>query len=77
MEENNRTQNHILIEIKRISKNIQFFFWLTIISMSFSLLIMVYSFGIIKIYDEEATEESATEEEPAPAEDASYEWTDY
>ena len=38
---------------------------------------MVYSVGIIKTYDEEDTEESAAEEEPAPAEDASYEWTDY
>ena len=77
MEENSDIQNHILTEIQRISKNIQFFFWLTIISMSFSLLIMLYSVGIIKTYDEEDTEESAAEEEPAPAEDASYEWTDY
>ena len=73
MKENSDIQNHILIEIQRISKNIQFFFWLTIISMSFSLLIMIYSFGLMKKYNNEET----VTEEPALPEDASYESTDY
>jgi hypothetical protein len=42
MENNELTQNQILVEIKRISKNIQFFFWLTIASIGFSLITAIY-----------------------------------
>ena len=42
MENNELTQNQILVEIKRISKNIQFFFWLTIASIGFSLITVIY-----------------------------------
>ena len=42
MENNELTQNQILVEIRRISKNIQFFFWLTIASISFSLITVIY-----------------------------------
>jgi len=42
MENNELTQNQILVEIRRISKNIQFFFWLTIASIGFSLITAIY-----------------------------------
>ena len=42
MENNELTQNQILVEVKRISKNIQFFFWLTIASIGFYLILWVY-----------------------------------
>jgi len=34
----NNEQKEILIEVKRISKNVQFFFWLTVISLGISLI---------------------------------------
>ena len=34
----NNEQKEILIEVKRISKNVQFFFWLTVISFGISLI---------------------------------------
>jgi hypothetical protein len=42
IENNELTQNQILVEVKRISKNIQFFFWLTIASIGFSLILWVH-----------------------------------
>lgn len=42
MENNEITQNQILIEIRRISKNIQFFYWLTIASLAFSIITAIY-----------------------------------
>ena len=42
MENNELTQNQIVVEIRRISKNIQFFFWLTIASIGFSLITAIY-----------------------------------
>ena len=34
----NNEQKEMLIEVKRISKNVQFFFWLTVISLGISLI---------------------------------------
>ena len=42
MKNNELTQNQIVVEIRRISKNIQFFFWLTIASIGFSLITAIY-----------------------------------
>ena len=42
MENNELTQNQIAVEIRRISKNIQFFFWLTIASIGLSIITAIY-----------------------------------
>ena len=75
MENNELTQNQILVEIKRISKNIQFFFWLTIASIGFSLITAIYfssgsndstSSSIDKIIEINAPVEDKAADEAAP-----------
>jgi len=53
----NNEQKEILIEIKRISKNVQFFFWLTVISLGLSLISVLAALD----YSTKSTEGWATE----------------
>ncbi len=72
MENNDLTQNQILIEIRRISKNIQFFFWLTIFSLCFSLITAIY----VSVEFSEAVESSSEESAGRVYEGSTYEGSD-